>query len=135
MNSRNQTPEKKHARWPMILISSLVRAAELVILNLLETLLLHEKIARSWKVMRGKGSLPVCLWVKKSWIVFVWKYLSLNWWTIWNLCFRWINKGMKYSYQKNTSLTCIHTHFLINVRGPKAEIKRQSPHGHWLKII
>ena len=30
--------------------------------------------------------LSVCLSVsKESWIVYVWKYLNLTWWTIWNL--------------------------------------------------
>ena len=74
--------------------------------------------------------LSVCLSVflsvsKESWIVYVWKFLTLAWWIIWNLYFRWINKGRKDSHQKDTSLTRVHTRFLISLRSPKLLTKKK----------
>ena len=90
------------------------------------------------KVMREKGSLSVCRSVclsvylsvclsvsEESCVVYVWKKLNLTWCTILNLYFRWINKGRKDSYQNGTSLTRVHTCFLINLRTSKLLTKQK----------
>lgn len=101
----------------------------------------EKNIHESHDRKRQSVCLSVCEWKNLNCLrVKIFEFHLMNLFFLMNICIRWINKGRKYSYQKDICLTRSYTRFsnqptrAKTVDEKKNKIKSQSPHGRWLKI-
>ena len=96
---------------------------QIAFLNLFKSTFLSMKKKMSSKSQSWEKK-AACLSVRKL-IVYVFEFDVMN--QLKSLFqIRWINKGRKDSCQEITSLTSVHTRFLISLRTPKLSTKKKS---------